>query len=284
MSGTSAEGPLVYLDGKFLPLERARISVLDRGFLFGDGVYEVIPVYAGRLFRLNEHLDRLENSLRGVRIAPPLDRAEWARILDRLTDHDADQSVYLQISRGVCESRDHAIPANSVPTVFAMASVNPYSGIRTNGVRAITLNDNRWQLCQIKAITLLANVLARQEAVDKNCAEAILVRDGLVTEGAASNVFAYLDGSLLTPPKGKHLLPGITRDLVLELADRKGIKAQEAQLTVQQLRRSDEIWLTSSTREIVPVIELDDQPVGAGNIGEIWRTMNTAYQNYKASL
>lgn len=284
MSDSSGGSPIVYLNGEFLPLQHAKISVMDRGFLFGDGVYEVIPVYTGRFFRLDEHLRRLENSLRGIRISPPLDRAEWRQILDRLVDGDTDQSVYLQISRGAYGTRDHAIPKQPAPTVFAMVSANPHSGSDLQGVSAITLNDSRWQQCQIKAITLLANVLARQAAVDKSCEEAILVRDGLVTEGAASNVFIYLNGTLMTPPKGKHLLPGITRDLVLELAAISEIKAGEAQLTVQQLRQSEEIWLTSSTREIVPVIELDGQSVGAGDVGQVWRTMHAAYQDYKVSL
>ncbi len=279
------ENDIVYLNGRFLPLQEARISVLDRGFLFGDSVYEVIPAYGGRLFRLDEHLSRLESSLDQVRIEPPLRHQQWASILNRLlmTD-DSDRSVYLQVTRGVAEKRDHAMPVHPTPTVFAMSSKleTPYD-VHV-GVRAITLDDTRWTLCQIKATTLLANILQRQQALDRNCAEAILIRDGMVTEGAASNVFAVIDGVLVTPPKSHDLLPGITRDLVLELAQANAIEAREETISAETLSAADEIWLTSSTREILPVVELDGKSVGDGVPGPIWRRMHGIYQAYKQSL
>jgi len=278
------ENDIVYLNGRFLPLEEARISVLDRGFLFGDGVYEVIPAYGGRLFRLDEHLARLESSLDQIRIRPLLSHREWESILERLLPDDRDRSVYLQVTRGVAEKRDHAMPAKPTPTVFAMSSElkNPYD-VHV-GVGAITLDDTRWQLCQVKAITLLANILLRQQALDSNCAEAILIRDGLVSEGAASNVFAVIDDVLVTPPKSHDLLPGITRDLLLELAQANAIEAREAAIPAEALAAADEIWLTSSTREILPVVELDGKRVGDGSPGSIWRSMYDIYQAYKQSL
>ncbi|MFM8332095.1 MAG: D-amino acid aminotransferase [Candidatus Methylumidiphilus sp.] len=273
---------LVYLDGAFLPLAEAKVSVLDRGFLFGDGVYEVIPVYGGKPFRLDEHLRRLERSLEGIHIAPPLDDAQWAAVFQRLIVGDEDQSIYLQITRGVGPKRDHAFPKGVTPTVFAMGT--PIAPIPASGVKAITVPDIRWQWCHIKAITLLANVLQRQQAVDAGCAEAILVRDGYALEGAASNLFAVVDGVLLTPPTGNAILPGITRDLVVELARDNAIPLQERQIALAELRNAEEVWLTSSTREVLPVIELDGQTVGDGQPGPLWARMNALYQRRKEQL
>lgn len=276
------ENPIVYLNGEFLPLDQAKVSALDRGFLFGDGVYEVIPVYGGRPFRLEEHLRRLNGSLEGIRLEPPLSAADWGRIFTHLIIGDHDQSIYLQVTRGAAPKRDHAFPAGVAPTVFAMCS--PIAPIPVEGVKVITLEDIRWQWCHIKAVTLLPNVLLRQQAVDRGCAEAILVREGFAEEGAASNLFAVVDGVLRTPPKSHAILPGITRDLVLELAQANGIPAEERRITMKELREAGEIWLTSSTREILPVIELDGQKVGAGEPGPIWKRMNAIYQAYKQQL
>jgi D-alanine transaminase len=276
------ENPIVYLNGEFLPLDQAKVSVLDRGFLFGDGVYEVIPVYGGRPFRQEEHLQRLNNSLRGIRMESPLSAEEWGRIFSRLIVGEHDQSIYLQVTRGAAPKRDHAFPAGVSPTVFAMCS--PIAPIPVEGVKAITLDDIRWQWCHIKAITLLPNVLLRQQAVDRGCAEAILVREGFAEEGAASNLFAVVDGVLRTPPKGNAILPGITRDLVLELAQANGVPAEERRITLNELQGAEEIWLTSSTREILPVIELDGHRVGAGEPGPLWRHMYAVYQAYKQQL
>lgn len=274
----------VFLNGEFLPAEQAMISPLDRGFIFGDGVYEVIPVYGRRLFRLGEHLQRLEQSLSGVRIASPHDEREWTRILDELVSRqDApDQSVYLQITRGVAK-RDHAFPRDTRPTVFAMSSpLAPIAQeIREHGVAAITLQDTRWEYCHLKTISLLPNILLRQQALDQGSAEAILIRNGEITEGAASNLFIVRDGVIMTPPKGPRLLPGITRDLVMELAAEYGVMHRETTITPRQLADADEIWLTSSTREILPVTRLDGIAIGDGRPGPLWTRMIALYQDYK---
>jgi D-alanine transaminase len=280
----------VYLNGEFLPIEQARVSVLDRGFLFGDGVYEVIPVYGGRLFRLQHHMQRLQNSLDGIRLANPLNGNEWEHMLTTLmhnngVEQDAQQdfSVYLQVTRGVAKKRDHLFPAKVIPTVYASCQPIPPidPGITEHGIAVITLEDSRWLRCNIKAITLLPNVLLRQEAADNDTSEAILIRDGYAIEGSASNVFVVKDGSILTPPKGSQLLPGITRDLVLELAQQKSIDFQETDIDVDTLKSADEIWITSSTREIVPVTRLDGQPVGNGQPGSRWLEMTRYYRQYK---
>ena len=278
----------VYLNGEFLPVEQARISVMDRGFLFGDGVYEVIPAYGNRLFRLPEHLDRLGRSLAAIRLIDPLSAAEWQTLLQRLIDQrlGEDQGVYLQVTRGPAPKRDHAIPAEVRPTIFAMANPIPPPDptLAAGGAHAITLTDTRWIRCDIKAITLLANVLLRQEAMDHDAIEAILIRDGLATEGAASNLFVVHGGVLRTPPKGPLLLPGITRDLIVELAAAHSIDCREEPVSAEQLRSADEIWMTSSTKEIVPITRLDEQVVGGGVPGPLWRRMTALYQDYKARL
>ncbi|MGB5540711.1 MAG: D-amino acid aminotransferase [Gammaproteobacteria bacterium] len=280
--------PVAYLNGAFLPVEQAQVSVLDRGFLFGDGVYEVIPVYGRRLFRLAHHLKRLRNSLAGVRIDNPLDDGEWARMLDELVTRNegSDQAVYLKVTRGADVKRDHAFPAGVKPTVFAMSS--PLPGPRDlaveAGVRAITLTDIRWQLCNIKAITLLPNVLLRQQAIDAGSAEAILINDGRAIEGAASNLFIVKNGIVITPPNSNALLPGITRDLVLELAANNAVPFREADISEAELHAADEVWLTSSTREISPVVILDEQPVGDGKPGPLWQRMSRLYQDYTSAV
>lgn len=275
--------PIVYLNGEFLPLSEARVSVLDRGFLFGDGVYEVIPVYGGVPFRIGEHIRRLHRSLDAIRLVLPTSAAELEDIVLRLIHGDEDQSVYLQVTRGYAPRRDHAFPERVQPTLFAMATtIKPLPN--PDGVCAITLPDIRWHRCDIKAITLLPNVLLRQEAVERGCAEAILVRDGHATEGAASNLFVVHQGTLLTPPNGPDLLPGITRDLVLELAQANGVPCREESIPLGILGSAEEVWLTSSTREILPVIRIDGAPVGGGEAGRHWRRMYAIYQDYKASL
>lgn len=272
----------VYLNGTFLPLNEAKVSVMDRGFLFGDGVYEVIPVYGGRPLRLDEHMVRLENSLRGIRMAPPLSTAEWSDVFSRLIQGSHDQSIYLQVTRGAAPKRDHAIPREIEPTVFAMCT--PIAPLPVEGIKVITVDDIRWQWCDIKAITLLSNVLLRQQAVDRGCVEAILVRNGHAVEGAASNLFVLVDGVLVTPPKSHELLPGITRDLVLELALQHGIQAQERKIALSELQSASEVWMTSSTREIMPVVELDGVKVGTGVPGPLWQRMQGLYQDYKEIL
>ena len=276
------------LNGTFLPLEDACVPVMDRGFLFGDGVYEVIPVYGGKLFRLAHHLQRLGNSLDAVRIGNPLSDTEWETMLSELVHRNegTDQAVYLQVTRGVAAKRDHAFPAATRPTLFAM-STPMATAIDIDsiiGITAITLPDIRWKHCNIKAITLLPNVMLRQQAVDAGAAEAILIKDGYAIEGAASNIFIVKDGLLVTPPNGPALLPGITRDLILELADAHTIPFREADITAAELFNADEIWLTSSTREISPVTRLDDTVISAGKPGLLWRRMLTLYQDCKTAI
>jgi len=277
-----------YLNGVFLPLDQAHVSVMDRGFLFGDGVYEVIPVYGGKLFRLGHHLKRLQNSLDAVRIGNPLAEDGWESMLAQLVacNEGRDQTVYLQVTRGVAPRRDHAFPVDSRPTVFAMCTPCPVPReIDTEpGVAAITLADIRWQYCNVKAITLLPNILLRQQAIDAETAEAILLKDGYAIEGAASNIFIVAGDTLKTPPNSPALLPGVTRDLILELAKTNGIPCLEADITTEELARADEIWLTSSTREISPVIRLDDRPVGNGKPGALWNRMIRLYQDYKEAV
>ena len=277
-----------YLNGTFLPLDQAHVSVMDRGFLFGDGVYEVIPVYGGKLFRLGHHLKRLQNSLDAIRIGNPLAGDDWESMLAQLVafNEGRDQTVYLQVTRGVSPRRDHAFPVDSRPTVFAMCTPCLSSReIGTDpGVFAITLADIRWQYCNIKAITLLPNILLRQQAIDADTAEAILLKDGYAIEGAASNIFIVVNDTLKTPPNSPALLPGVTRDLILELAEANGIPCLEADITAEELAGADEIWLTSSTREISPVIRLDDRPVGSGKPGAQWNRMIRLYQNYKEAV
>ncbi len=280
---------LCYLNGAYLPLDQACVSVMDRGFLFGDGVYEVIPAYGRRLFRLAAHLARLENSLHAIRIDPPVAYDEWRKILERLVDENPgeDQSVYLQVTRGVFPKRDHAFAGQPVqPTVFAMSTPipEPDPALAEQGIAAVTLDDIRWSYCHIKAVTLLPNALLRQEAVDAGAGEAILIRDGEATEGAASNLFIVRSGRLITPPKSPRLLPGITRDLVLELARAHGIPSEEAAIPVEALREADEIWVTSSTREIVPVTRLDGEPVGDGRPGPLFARMREIYREYKEAF
>jgi D-alanine transaminase len=278
---------IVYLNGKFVPDDAACISVLDRGFIFGDGVYEVIPAYHGCLFRLSEHLQRLQNSLDAIRITNPHSSQEWQTILNELIDknHGGDLSVYLQVTRGVAK-RDHALPKDITPTVFAMANplTPPDKTTLQNGVRAITGDDYRWVNCHIKAISLLPNVLLRQQAIDAGASETILLRNGEATEGAASNLFIVENNTLVTPPKGPFLLPGITRDLILELASQSHISWEESTISEQRLRDADEIWLTSSTKEILPVTYLDNQKVGNGTPGPMWHKMVDLFQAFKKSL
>ena len=276
--------PTVYLDGLYLPEGEARIPVLDRGFIFGDGVYEVLPVYAGEPFRLDHHLERLERSLRLTAMDNPHGRAGWERVIRELVRRNGggDQSVYLQVTRGVAR-RDHAFPDATPPTALVMSSpLNPPSAEElARGAEVITRPDPRWLHCDIKTTSLLPNVLLRQEALEAGADEVILVREGVVTEAATANLFVVRDGRLKTPQQGPHLLPGITRDLVLELAANQGIPAGEAALDRTDLATADEIWLTSSTREVRPVTRLDDRTVGDGAAGPVWHRIHAAYQAYK---
>jgi len=279
----------VYLNGQFLPLAEASVSPLDRGFLYGDGVYEVIPVYSRRAFRIEEHLKRLQVTLAGIKLANPLDLAGWQAVVEQLIAAAPweDQSIYLQVTRGADDKRDHAFPPASVsPTAFAFASplVTPSAAIRAQGVGAITVDDQRWARCDLKVISLLANILARQQAVEAGCAEALLIRDGYLKEGAASNIFVVKDGMLLAPPKTQLMLPGITYDVILELATAHAMPLTVREITENELRAADEVWMTSSTKEILAITTLDGQPVGTGKPGPLGETMWQWYQDFKNTV
>ena len=280
--------PIAHLDGTFLPVAEARLSPLDRGFLFGDGVYEVIPVYAGRLFHLRAHLQRLQHSLDGIRLKNPHDDAGWSSLLQTLVDKNGggDQAVYLQITRGADTGRDHVFPARVPATVFAMSSpLAPLSEeLRTRGARVVMIQDIRWQRCDIKCTALLGNVLLRQQAADAGCHEGILLRDGHATEGTASSLFVMQDGVLVAPPDGPELLPSITRDVVLQLAEHIHLPARRDRLPVDALGRADEVWLASSTREVYAVTQIDGRPVRDGTPGPQWRRMYALFQEHKQEL
>lgn len=268
-----------YFKGKFMPLQAVSVSPLDRGYLLGDGVYEVVPVYGGRLFRLQAHLARLERSLEAIAIDNPLSRSGWAEMLESLIARNGggDQSVYFQVTRGEAP-RNHAFPKGVQPLVFAMSKPGPERDAPAP-IDAVTRGDNRWSRCDVKAIALLANVLLRQEAVAAGAGEAILLKDGQVTEGAASNVFVVAAGVLSTPPKSPKILAGITRDVTLELAEAAAIEAHEGEIPEAALRSADEIWVTSSTMEITPVARLDGRPLAGGAPGPVWRRV---YQRFRA--
>lgn len=274
----------VFLNGDFIHADQARVSVFDRGFLLGDGVYEVIPVYAGRPFRLIQHLQRLQRSLDGVRMQNPYSDDKWSDIIAQLVteNRQGDQAVYLQVTRGVAP-RDHVFPEGVEPTAFVMSNpIKPLpESYKRDGIKAITVEDIRWSQCDIKAITLLPNSLLRQKAQDVGAQEALLIRYGFMTEGSASNSYAVLDGVLYTAPKDEKVLPGITRDLVLELADKAGINYREQAVSDADLHRAEEIWISSSTREVLPVTTLDDKPVATGKPGPIWQQIDALYQRYK---
>lgn len=278
---------MIYLNGKFMPMEEAVIPVLDRGFIFGDGVYEVIPVYSRHPFRLQEHLQRLKNSLEGIRLDNPNSEDKWRELITRVIDlnESDDQSLYLQVTRGVAK-RDHAFPEKTVPTVLITS--NPLSPPRDeqlhSGVGAITATDNRWLRCDVKSTALLPNVLLRQLAVDAGCVETLLLRDGLLTEGSASNVFVVRAGIVLAPAKSNLMLAGITYDVVLELAQKNGIAYELRSVTQAELNEADEIWITSSSKEILPVTMLNGRPVGTGKPGPIFQRMHDLYQSYKAQV
>ncbi|MSR14847.1 MAG: D-amino acid aminotransferase [Gammaproteobacteria bacterium] len=273
-----------YLNGKFIPLDSARVSVLDRGFIFGDGIYEVLPVYAGRPFRLEAHLCRLEQSLVAISIVDPYGRLAWIDLIYELIAANCPAetlSIYLQVTRGVAP-RNHAAPLTSIPTVFMMVS-ELTTGLVPAQVAAIVLEDLRWQRCDIKAISLLPNVMARTAASLAGVYEAILVRDGWVTEGAASNVFIVSRGRIKTPPKSSFILSGITRDTIVEALADTTDAVQEVEISQTELLASEEVWLTSSTRDIVSVTRLDSRPVGTGEIGVVYRRVCAAYARFKVA-
>jgi D-alanine transaminase len=281
--------PTCFLNGEFMPLREARISPLDRGFLYSDGVYEVTPVYGGRPFRFDQHHDRLTRSLREIRMEDPLARAAWRDLYRELiarNAHDGDLYVYVQVTRGAEHGRNHA-PLPDVPrTVFAFAAPWPEGrpGWRENGLPAVTAQDTRWARCDIKSVSLLANVLLRQLAVDAQATEAILIRDGQLTDASGSSAHVVIDGELRTPPNSWKLLPGTTRGVIEEIAERAGVKWRATPVGEAELRSATEILLGAATREIQPVSLLDGKAVGTGKPGPVWRKLYDAYQAYKREL
>ncbi len=279
----------VYLNGEFLPMCEAQISTQDRGFLFGDGVYEVIPVYQRQLFAWPEHLQRLKNSLQAVSITNPLTDNEWLQLMNQLIEQHPwqDQFIYLQVTRGIQMVRDH-MPADCLtPSIYAYTNpLKPLSeAIVNDGIKAITLEDIRWLRCDIKAITLLPNVMMKLAAKQQSADDAILIsREGLISEGTASNVFIVKDGSLYTPPISNKILPGVTRIVIEKVANSHHIPLIEKELTLEDLQQADEIWLTSSTKEAQPVTQLDGQTVGTGSPGPVWQTMRQHYQSHKMAF
>ncbi len=278
--------PIVYLNGEYVPLAEAKIPVLDRGFIFGDGVYEVIPAYGRALFRLQEHLARLEHSLRAIRIANPHDAAGWRALLGSVVARNPweDQSIYLQVTRGVAP-RTQEFPKGDVrPTVFAMASPlkMPTAEQRADGVAVVTRDDYRWRRCDIKSVSLLANCLLRQEAEDAGAVETILIRDGNVKEASTCNVFLVKNGVILNPPKDNLILHGITFDLALELAGEAGLPLETREVRREELFDADEVWLSSSAREVLPVTLVDGKRIGSGKPGPVYARMYQLFQDYKA--
>jgi len=278
---------IVYLNGEFMPLEDAKIPVLDRGFIFGDGVYEVIPVYSRHPFRLAEHLVRFERSHQAIRIPNPLTDAEWTRLVQDLVARNAgeDQSVYLQVTRGVAK-RDHAFPKNVKPTVFGMSNPlsTPAGETVDGGIHAITTIDYRWLRCDVKSTSLLANCLLRQVAADADALEVVMFRDGFLTEGSSSNVFVVKNGVILATPKNNLVLPGITYDVVVELARANSLPIDVRPISEAEVRSADEIWVTSSTKEVLAVTTLNETAVGTGKPGAVFRRMHQLYQDYKRTV
>lgn len=278
---------MVFLNGKFLPLEEAKIPVLDRGFIFGDGVYELVPVYSRVPFRLDEHLARLERSLAETRIRNPHTRSEWRAIIAQLIDRQPfeDQGVYFQVTRGVAK-RDHAFPQGVEPTVFVMSNpmVNPPREVIERGAEAVSAQDNRWLRCDIKSISLIGNCLLRQLSADAGAVETVLFRDGKLTEASASNVFVVRSGVIQAPPKSNLILPGITYDVVLELARDAKLPVEIRDVTEAETRAADEIWVTSSSKEVLAIVKLDGRPVGTGKPGPVFGRMHRLYQEFKQTV
>lgn len=278
---------MIFLNGKFMPIEEARIPVLDRGFIFGDGVYEMVPVYSRVPFRLDEHLVRLDRSLAAVRIKNPYTQAEWRDIILQLVAKQPfdDQGIYFQVTRGVAK-RDHAFPQGVEPTVFIMSNplVSPPKELVQKGGTAVSAQDFRWLQCDIKSISLIGNCLLRQVSADVGAVETILFRDGKLTEASASNVFIVKGGVIASPPKSHLILPGITYDVVLEIAQAAKLPLELRDVSEAEVRSADEVWVTSSSKEVLPIVTLDGKAVGAGKPGAVFEKVYALYQDYKQKV
>jgi D-alanine transaminase len=280
----TASEQIVHLDGALLPLRDAKISVLDRGFIYGDGVYELVPVYGREPFRMPHHLKRLQRSLDGIRLANPHADAEWERLIRALIERQpfADQAVYLQVTRGVAK-RDHAFPQGVAPTVFMMSNPLPLptSEQVERGVAVVTAEDNRWKRCDLKTISLLGNVLMRQLAADVGAAETVMFRDGLLTEASASNVLLAIGGTIVAPPKDNLILPGITYDAAFEFAREAGMPVEVRPVPRAEALAADEMMLSSSTKEVLAVTTVDCRPFGRGTPGPVFRKLWSLFQQRK---
>ncbi|HUQ26185.1 MAG TPA: D-amino acid aminotransferase [Burkholderiales bacterium] len=278
---------MVFLNGELLPIEEAKVPVLDRGFIFGDGVYELVPVYSRVAFRLDEHLARLERSLGEVKIRNPYSRQRWREIVYQLVDAQPfeDQGIYFQVTRGVAK-RDHSFPRDAQPTVFMMSNplVNPPRAQVDAGGAAVSAQDNRWLRCDIKSISLIGNVLLRQLSAEAGSAETILFRDGKLTEASASNVFVVRRGVIVSPPKSSLILPGITYDVVAELAHANAMPMEFREVAESEVRSADEIWVTSSSKEVLAIVALDGRTIGDGKPGPVFRRMYELYQEFKRKV
>lgn len=282
----------VFLNGEIIDAEQASISPMDRGFLLSDGVYEVIPAFNGVLFRAEPHLERLERSLAETGIANPYSRPQWLGHCEALLAQNGggQASIYLQVTRGAPAKRDHAFPGPEVPpTVFmSIGSLPAATAVDAPdaqaGAAGVTLEDIRWSRCDIKSVSLLPNVLLRQQTVEAGALESFLVRDGLVTEGASSNVFLVKDGRVATPPLSRYILAGVTRALVVDLCRANGLPMEERPVVVEELATADELWVCSSTKDLVPIVTLDGRPVGDGRPGPVWKAVAQHYRAYKRSV
>mgnify|MGYP000253533875 CR=1 FL=1 len=277
---------IVYLNGDYIEKSSAKISVLDRGFLFGDGIYEVIPVYAGKAFRLTEHLSRLDYCANVIGLNCDIDHNTWQTIIETVIERNGggNLSIYLQLTRGVTAVRNHAFPKKTPPTLLVMSSPLNVDIKELSAINVTLLNDIRWQHCNIKSTSLLGGILLNQQAHALGFSEAILHRDGLITEATTSNVFIVNNGTIFTPNKSQYLLGGITRDLIIELAIKHHISVVESDVKMEQLAAADEVWISSSSREISAVTQIDDKIVGNGNIGKLTIQMHQIFQSFKQSL
>ncbi|MFT4821158.1 MAG: D-alanine transaminase [Candidatus Azotimanducaceae bacterium] len=275
-----------YLNGTWQAIEDAKISVLDRGFMFGDGIYEVIPVYDGRVFTLDQHLTRLGKSLAEIKLANPLGQDEWAALIKEalVRAEEITALVYIQVTRGIAAKRDHVYPKGPATVLLTVSaapildrkSIKPYA--------LVSLEDFRWGRGHIKTVSLIAAGMLKNEAISQGADDAVLIRDGLATEGTSSNIFMVKDGVIVTPPKSKLLLHGITRDLVVELAAANGLALQERDIPATELAGADELMITGSGHEVWPVVQLDGQPVGNGAPGVMWKTLDNLFQSYKKQV
>ena len=278
--------PLVYLNGEFIAKQDAKVSVFDRGFLFGDSIYEVIPVYHSKPFRLKEHLDRLQYCLDVISVENPHSDEQWLEIIEQIIDKNGagHLSIYIQVTRGIEAQRNHVANVSTQSTVLVMAMPLSPEVAELQPIESALLSDFRWQHCDVKTTSLLGNILLRQQADQQGFDEAILHRNGQVTEATASNVFIVKNNEILTPVKNHHILAGITRDLVVEIAENASIKVHQTEITTEELFNADEVWISSSSREISPVVKINDKIIADGDIGPMAKKVHQLFQVFKASL